>query len=73
MKAFLVKAVNSWVTSAGGAIVGLPMLWAGLQPIFDNDPATVADWKVVLAGAGALILGLFARDHTKALIGPPSA
>ena len=68
MKSFLVNAVNSWVTSAAGTVVGLPMLWSGLQPLMDSDAATQPDWGMAIKGLGMLVVGLMARDWTKNVI-----
>ena len=43
-------------TSLFGAVAGLPMIWEG---------AMAQDWKLVLAGVGMLLVGLFAKDSSK--------
>jgi len=43
-------------TSLFGAVAGLPMIWEG---------AIAQDWKLVLAGVGMLLVGLFAKDSSK--------
>lgn len=43
-------------TSLFGAVAGLPMIWEG---------AMAQDWKMVLAGIGMLLVGLFAKDAKK--------
>jgi len=43
-------------TSLFGAVAGLPMIWEG---------AMAQDWKLVLAGIGMLLVGLFAKDSSK--------
>jgi hypothetical protein len=40
-------------TSLFGAVAGLPVIWEG---------AMAQDWKMVLAGIGMLLIGLFAKD-----------
>ena len=65
MKAFLVNAINSWVTSAAGAVIGRPELWAGLQPMLDGNDSTSPDLSLILKGGAILLVGFFARDWTK--------
>jgi hypothetical protein len=43
-------------TSLFGAVAGLPMIWEG---------AMANDWKMVLAGLGMLLVGIFASDAKK--------
>jgi len=43
-------------TSLFGAVAGLPMIWEG---------AIAQDWKMVLAGIGMLLVGIFAQDAKK--------
>jgi hypothetical protein len=43
-------------TSLFGAVAGLPMIWEG---------ALANDWKMVLAGIGMLLVGIFAQDAKK--------
>lgn len=43
-------------TSLFGTVAGLPFIWEG---------ATIGDWKLVLAGVGMLLVGLFAKDVEK--------
>lgn len=43
-------------TSLFGAVAGLPMIYEG---------AIANDWKMVLAGIGVLLVGLFAKDGGK--------
>jgi hypothetical protein len=40
-------------TSLFGAVAGLPMIYEG---------AMAQDWKLMLAGIGMLLVGLFAKD-----------
>jgi len=67
LKNLFLQAVNSWVTSTAGVIVGLPEIWAGIGPMF-ADPAGSIDWKAVVTGIGILIVGLMARDWTKNVV-----
>ena len=66
MRAFLVNAVNSWVTSLAGTVIGLPELWEGMQPLMNSTGP--ADWGLAIRGAGILFVGLMARDWTKNVI-----
>ena len=68
IKQFILNAVNSWVTSAGGAILGVPEIYKGIQGLLDTDPATTIEWALVLKGAGILFAGMMMRDWTKARI-----
>ena len=68
IKQFVLNAMNSWVTSSLGAIAGVPLIWEGLKPLLDDDPATGIVWKVLLTGIGALFGGLMMRDWTKAIV-----
>jgi hypothetical protein len=43
-------------TSLFGAVAGLPVIWEG---------AEAGDWKMVLAGIGMLLVGIFASDIKK--------
>lgn len=43
-------------TSLFGAVAGLPVIWEG---------AMANDWKLVLAGIGMLLVGIFAKDADK--------
>lgn len=65
IKQFIFNALNSWVTSAAGTVIGLPEIWGGLKGLLDEDPATGVVWKTLLTGAGILFMGLMTRDWTK--------
>ena len=43
-------------TSLFGAVAGLPVIWQG---------AEAGDWKMMLAGLGMLLVGIFASDAKK--------
>ena len=43
-------------TTLFGAVAGLPVIWEG---------AMANDWKLVLAGIGMLLVGIFAKDAKK--------
>lgn len=68
MKQFLLNAVNSWVTSLTGTVLGMPELWAGIGPLLDNDPATDPNWSMAIKGAGIVFVGLMMRDWTKTVV-----
>jgi len=70
IRMFFINAINSWVTTAGGSIVGINVMWAPLKAMFDGDPATTGSWMAVLAGVGAVFMGFMMRDHTKGLVNP---
>ena len=54
---------KSWQTSALGASAFLTLLAVALQAQFDTDPATIANWGAVIAGAFVFIGLLKARDN----------
>jgi len=45
--------LNNIKTSLFGAVAGLPIIFEGIQK---------NDWQLVLAGVGALLIGVFAKD-----------
>lgn len=46
------------------AILGFMALVAGqLKASFDNDPATMTDWNIVVEAVTILVIGLAARDN----------
>jgi len=45
--------MKNWMTSAGGLTVGLPMIIDGIS---------TKNWMMVLAGIGAILTGLAAKD-----------
>jgi len=71
IKTFIYNALNSWVTTGAGAILGVPLMWEGFQGFMDDDPATGIVWKTLIAGVGILFAGMMTRDHTKAWTSPP--
>jgi hypothetical protein len=52
--------MQSWLenlkTTLFGAVAGLPVIFEGAQS---------GDWKMVLAGIGMLLVGIFAKDGDK--------
>lgn len=54
---------KSWQTSALGAGTFLTLLGTNLTAQFDADPATVADWGIVVAGLFMFLGLLKARDN----------
>jgi len=71
IKKFVYNALNSWVTSGVGAVLGVPQMWEGMKGFMDDDPATGIVWKTVFTGIGILFVGMMTRDHTKAWTAPP--
>ena len=54
LKSIIMKEMLENVkTSLFGAVAGLPVIWEG---------AMANDWKLVLAGVGMLLVGIFAKD-----------
>lgn len=56
-------AGKSWQTTVAGVLAALGLAAPQLAKLLDGDTATVCDWTVVLAAAGALWLGVSARDN----------
>lgn len=54
---------KSWQTSALGLGTFLTLLGTNLQAQFDTDPATIADWGIVVAGFFMFLGLLKARDN----------
>jgi hypothetical protein len=50
------QMIDNVKTSLFGAVAGLPMIYEG---------AMANDWKMVLAGIGMLLVGIFASDSKK--------
>jgi hypothetical protein len=50
------QMIDNVKTSLFGAVAGLPMIYEG---------AMANDWKLVLAGLGMLLVGIFAQDAKK--------
>ena len=48
--------VDNVKTSLFGAVAGLPVIWEG---------AEAGDWKMILAGIGMFLVGIFASDAKK--------
>jgi uncharacterized membrane protein YhiD involved in acid resistance len=55
---------KSWKTSAAGIGAILVAVGSALSSMFDNNPATVADWGAVVAAVIAGIGLLAARDNS---------
>jgi len=54
LKSIIMKEMlENLKTSLFGAVAGLPMIYEG---------AMAQDWKLVLAGIGMLLVGIFAKD-----------
>jgi len=50
------QMIDNVKTSLFGAVAGLPIIYEG---------AMANDWKMVLAGIGMLLVGIFAQDAKK--------
>ena len=73
IKKFVYNALNSWVTSGVGAVLGGPQIMAGISGLFDEDPGTGIVWKALITGIGILFAGMMTRDHTRGWITPSEA
>ena len=47
------QLVDNVKTSVFGSVAGLPIIWQG---------AEAGDWKMILAGIGMFLVGIFASD-----------
>jgi len=57
--------VKSWQTTLAGIAAFLAVFFNQITAQFDSDPATIADWNLVV-GAAAVAIGLIlARDNNK--------
>ena len=65
MKKLLANAMRSWITSGVGAVLGVPEIWLGLEGLFDDDPETGIEWKMLVTGIVILVGFLAARDGNK--------
>lgn len=65
MKSVVSNALGSWVTSVAGTVLGVPEMWAALQPVLDNDPATEFVTGQFVNGLALFLLGILARDGHK--------
>ncbi len=59
------ECLKSWKTTAVGVIAGLILILPQIKALIDNDPATICDWNIVMAGVGAIIFGSVAKDGDK--------
>jgi hypothetical protein len=50
------QLVDNVKTSLFGAVAGLPVIFEGVQ---------AGDWKMILAGVGMFLVGIFASDAKK--------
>jgi len=50
---YMKQFVDNVKTSLFGAVAGLPVIWEG---------AEAGDWKMILAGIGMFLVGIFASD-----------
>lgn len=56
---------GSWKTTAAGLAGVVGIVAMALQAHFDGDPATVAEWGIVIPTVISQIGLLFARDNDK--------
>ncbi len=56
---------KSWQTTTLGIITGLMIILPQLQAVLDSDAATNPSWEMILAGLGAMGVGVVARDNNK--------
>ncbi len=68
----IINAMNSWVTSLGGSVIGLGAAWAGVRNMIDGDPATEGSWMLAIGGLIGVIVSFITRDHTKGIASPRS-
>lgn len=57
--------MRSWKTTVAGIAAIIAAIALAISNEFDSDPATIADWGVVLATVIAGVGLLFARDNDK--------
>jgi hypothetical protein len=53
---YMKQLVDNVKTSLFGAVAGLPVIFEGVQ---------AGDWKMILAGVGMFLVGIFASDAKK--------
>jgi len=61
----MMKNLKSWKTTAVGVLTGIGLIVTQLVAVLDGDPATIFDYKVLLAGLAALGIGCLAKDGDK--------
>lgn len=57
--------MKSWKTTVAGIGVALVAIGSALQAQFDGDPATSADWGIVIAAMIAAVGLFWARDNNR--------
>lgn len=57
--------MKSWKTTVLGVIAGLSLILPQIAAALDSDPATVFSLEAVIAGLGAMGIGIAARDNNK--------
>jgi hypothetical protein len=57
--------MNSWKTTACGILAIVVAVGTCLRAMWDSDPATVADWSVVISSVMAGVGLIAARDNSK--------
>lgn len=61
----LTKDLKSWKTTLCGIIGALVMLLPQVLAVLDNNPATIVNWQIVMAGLAMLGIGVAAKDGDK--------
>ena len=54
--------MKNWKTSAAGVCGLIVAITSQLQALWDNDPATIANWGIVMATVPITIATLLAKD-----------
>lgn len=57
--------IQSWKTTIVGFLTGLMLAAPQVINFLDNDPETLFDFKIFMAGLGAMGIGVFAKDGDK--------
>lgn len=57
------KTKKSWKTTTAGIAGAVALLASQVQFLLDNDPATVVDYKAILAALAVFGIGWFSRDN----------
>ncbi len=63
MKNVATAAVKSWRTTLAGVSLFVSVLAAALHAHFDGNPATVADWAMLVPAGSAMLAFVFSRDN----------
>ena len=55
--------MKSWKTTTAAILGFVALVSTQAQAALDGDPATIANWNLVITGLAPLIGLLFAKDH----------